>query len=195
MNPKTFIFFGPAGSGKGTQSEQLTKYFQSKDPGKKIVYIETGQKLREFIKAGGYTRDLIKDVMAKGGLLPAFVPIFIWTSTFIDELDSSSHIILDGLCRRVPEAPILDEAMQFYGRVKPVIIILNVSDEECINRSLNRKRYDDKVEKIQERLNWYRKDVLSAVEYFRNNDYYKVVDINGEQSVEKVHADIVATMQ
>src|ERR1035437_9211224 len=156
MKPKTFILFGPAGSGKGTQSEQLTKYFNSVDPGRKVVYIETGQKLREFIKGTGLTRDLVKDVMSKGGLLPAFIPIWIWTSTFINELDSTSHVVLDGLCRRVPEAPILDGAMQFYGREKPIVVILNVSDEECIRRSLNRKRYDDKTEEIQKRLTWYR---------------------------------------
>lgn len=195
MNPKTFLFFGPAGSGKGTQSEQIIKHLHSVDPSRKTVYIETGQKLREFIKEGGYTRGLVKDVMARGGLLPAFVPIFIWTNTFTNELDSSSHIILDGLCRRVPEAPILDEAMQFYGREKPVIIILNVSDEECVRRALNRHRADDKPEEIQKRLAWYRADVLPTLEYFRKNNYYTVLDINGEQPTEKVSADIIAAIK
>ena len=194
MNPKTIILFGPAGSGKGTQAEQITKHFSNITPHHKVVYVETGARLREFIKGEGYTKQLVHDVLTKGGLLPEFMPIWIWTSAFINELNVNDHIVLDGLCRRPPEAPVLDGAMQFYGRKNPFIIVLNVSDEECRRRSLARNRSDDAVEKINNRLSWYKKDVVPSVEYFRNNSYYKVIDINGEQTIEKVHADIVAAI-
>jgi adenylate kinase family enzyme len=194
MNPKTFILFGPAGCGKGTQSEQLSQYLKKTSSDKKVVYVETGAQLREFVKGKGHTREMIRDVMAKGGLLPEFIPIWIWTGILIETLSATDHLVLDGLCRRPYEAPVLDGALQFYQREKPFVIVLNVSNTECKRRLLGRNRHDDKAEEIEKRLAWYKKDVVPTLDFFRKNNYYTVFDINGEQSIEKVHADIVAAI-
>jgi adenylate kinase family enzyme len=50
---------------------------------------------------------------------------------------------------------------------------------------------DDKtIEKIDKRLNWFDQDTWPAIEYFKTNPLYRFIEVNGEQSIEEVHADI-----
>jgi adenylate kinase len=190
MNPKTIIFFGRSGCGKGTQAKLLIKHLESFDSSNKVVYVETGDGLREFVKKAGLTQNLIANLMSSGALLPAFIPIWVWTNSLIN-LNGKEHLVLDGLSRRVHEAPILDEALKFYNRQNPIVIVLNISKELSKQRLLARGRADDKDEDIDERLAWYETNVIPTIDFFRQNDYYKVVDIDGEQSIEKVNADII----
>jgi len=194
MNPKTFMFYGRSGCGKGTQAQLLIKHLETLDPQNQVVYIETGAKLREFVQKGGFTQEITAKVMAEGGLLPSFLPIWIWTDIFVNNLKKEENLVLDGLCRRVEEAPILDDALKFYGRKTPIIIILNVSKEWSKKHLLARGRGDDKDEDIEERLTWYETNVAPTIDFFKKNNYYKVIDINGEQAIEKVQADIVAAI-
>jgi adenylate kinase family enzyme len=39
-------------------------------------------------------------------------------------------------------------------------------------------------------MKWFDKDVADTVEYMKGNSYYNYVHINGEQTIEQVHADI-----
>lgn len=192
MNPKTFIFFGRSGCGKGTQAQLLIKHLEGLHAGERVVYIETGAKLREFTKEIGLTQELTAKVMAGGGLLPSFLPIWIWTNTFIRNLGGKEHLVLDGLSRRAYEAPILHDALKFYDRQSPIVIVLNISKELSKQRLLSRGRSDDKIEDIDQRLAWYDTNVMPTIDFFRQNNYYKVVDVNGEQAIEKVNADIIA---
>ena len=59
---------------------------------------------------------------------------------------------------------------------------------------MERKRPDDTPETIENRLGWYERDVLPSVEYFRNKDGYNFIEINGEQTVDSVHGDIVKSL-
>jgi adenylate kinase len=192
MKPITCILFGKSGSGKGTQAELLAESFKKVDPGRKTFYVETGQRFREFTeKNKTYTAGRVKEIMANGKLIPAFLPIWIWTGLMIDEMKGDEHIVLDGLSRREEEAPILDSALQFYGREKTFVLLLDVTDEEVKRRLLLRGRHDDKDEKIDSRLAWFKTDVMKAVNYFEKHSYYNFVHINGGQSIEKVHEDIL----
>jgi adenylate kinase family enzyme len=101
-------------------------------------------------------------------------------------------LILDGLSRRAYEAPVLDDALKFYKREKPFVIIINVSDEWAKNHLLSRGRADDNKLDIDARLAWFKTNVEPTIDYFRNNDYYNVLEINGEQSIEDVHKEILA---
>jgi adenylate kinase family enzyme len=191
MNPKTFLLFGKSGSGKGTQARMLIEYLRKTDPERQIEYIETGSKLREFSQEVGLTAEMTKDVMAKGGLLPSFIPIWIWTNYFIRYFDGKEHLILDGLSRRSYEAPVLDDALKFYKREKPFVVIINVSDAWAKQHLLSRGRADDNKLDIDARLEWYKTNVEPTVEYFKKNEYYTVLEINGEQSIEDVFKEIV----
>lgn len=196
MQPQTFLFFGRSGCGKGTQAKLLTEYLNKLNPTHKVVYIETGAKLREFSQQVGLSAELTAKVMAEGGLLPSFIPIWIWTNFFVRYFSGDEHLVLDGLSRRQYEAPILGDALKFYGRKKPFVVVINVSREWSKERLLNRGRADDNKLDIDARLAWYDTNVMPTIDYFRqNNDYYTMLDINGEQPIEKVHADLVARIE
>lgn len=191
MAPQTFLFFGKSGSGKGTQAKLLIEYLEKADPETQVEYIETGARLREFSKEVGLTANLTKSVMSKGGLLPSFIPIWIWTDFFVRRMDGSEHLVLDGLSRRLYEAPILDDALKFYKREKPFVVIINVSDDWASEHLLKRGRGDDTKLDIKARLDWYHGNVDPVVDYFKKNPYYTVLEVNGEQSIEDVHAEII----
>ncbi len=191
MIPKTFIFFGSSGSGKGTQAKLLIEKLNNIDPDGKVLYIETGQRFREFITEASITSRLAKEVMNSGGLLPEFLPIWIWTEYMIKHVSGDEHMVLDGLSRRPHEAPILDSAMKFYKRDKPFVISLEVSREWAGKRLSDRGRHDDTNMDIEKRLDWYEKNVLPAMEFFKNNPEYNFLTVNGEQGIDLVHQDIL----
>jgi adenylate kinase len=192
MQPQTFIFFGPSGSGKGTQAKLLQEELAQKDPERKILYIETGQKFRELAKGDSFTAQKIKEVIESGGLLPEFLPVWVWTGIMIDNITGDEHIFMDGLSRQPKEAPVLDSAIRFYKRENPTVISIEVSDEWATKLLKNRGRSDDNDEEIKKRLEWYNKNVMPAIEFFKGNPYYRFISINGEQTIEEVHQEVMA---
>lgn len=190
MKPLTFILYGASGAGKGTQANLLIDHLKNKDI-RNVLYIETGQKFREFAQESSLTAKLTKEVMASGGLLPEFLPIWIWTEYLVRHISGDEHMILDGLSRRAHESPILDSAVRFYKRDKPFVISIEVSKEWAVERLLGRGRSDDTKVDIERRIDWYYENVLPAMEYFKNNPNYEFVTINGEQSIEDVHSEIL----
>lgn len=192
MIPKTYILYGPSGSGKSTQAALLKKYIEKQDSENETLYIETGLRLREFIKRDNYSSKLTKNTLEAGELLPEFLPVWIWTDFLIDNLKTGKeHLILDGLARRVNEALVLDNALKFYSREKPDVIILNVSPQWSIQRLLERGRYDDNEADIKKKIEWYNSDVIPTIKFFRENPNYTVHEINGEQTIEKVNEEII----
>ncbi len=194
MKVQTLILFGRSGSGKGTQADLLLKFITARDPLRKALYIETGKRLREFATHDNYTASLTRERIDQGGLLPAFMPIWIWTNAFIENLTGEEHLILDGLSRQPHEAPILDSALTFYNRGYSKIIVINVSREWATERLRERGRNDDNVDDIKRRVEWFDTHVVPALEYFRHNDRYTTININGEQSIEQVHQDIISAL-
>lgn len=191
---QTFIFFGRSGSGKGTQAGMLKKYLEDKK-GVEPIYIETGQKFRNFVDQSNYSAKLTKEVMSQGGLLPDFLPIWIWTTDLVNKFDGTRDLILDGLCRRPDEAPVLDSAIKFYKIAKPIILFIKTSDAWSFDRLKGRGRSDDSDEYIKSRLSWFDWNVVPAMAYFYDNPDYHFFEINGEQSVEDVHKEIISKVE
>lgn len=189
MSPQTFIFFGPSGSGKGTQAKLLIEKLKSVNPGRNVLYLETGEKLREFAKGDSYTAQKTKDLLNAGGLMPEFLPIMLWSEFFTGNLKGNEHLVIDGISRKLHEAWILDTAMQFYG-MRPTIISLRVSPRWATDRLEERGRVDDKDKEIARRLTWYENNVIPALKHFRENPNYKFVEINGERGIPEVHQEI-----
>ncbi len=194
MPQYTFIIFGPSGSGKGTQAELLIEYLKQTDPNRQTLYIDNGQKFREFVQDQSYTAKLTKNIMDHGELLPEFLPIWMWTDFMIKNISGNEHIIMEGLSRRENEAPVLDSAMKFYKRQSPFIISIEVSPEWSTERLLNRDRIDDTPEDIKNRLAWYESKVRLAIDYFKSDPYYKFISINGEQTIPQVHEEIMSKL-
>jgi adenylate kinase len=196
MKPTTVVFLGKSGSGKGTQAALLVKTFERVDPLRKALYVETGQKFRNYIETStSVMAKKIKEVMMQGKFLPPFIPIWSWTQFLADEfLTGEEHLIFDGVCRQPEEAPILDKALQFLGCKEPVVILLDVHHKIVTDRLLKRGRFDDKHEKIQERLHVFETQAMPAVDYFKQSKNAKFVVVDGDQSIEKVHEDVLKAL-
>ena len=50
---------------------------------------------------------------------------------------------------------------------------------------------DDNKLDIDARLSWFKSNVVPTVDYFKNNEYYNFITVNGEQDVEAVHSEIL----
>lgn len=191
MELQTVIFIGPSGCGKGTQAKLLQDYLETKDPEHPVRYFQTGERFREFMEGDSYTQRKVKEQLSAGKLPPGFLPIWIWSSLFVERITGTEHLILDGFPRRAEESPILHTAFEFYDRQKLTVIVLNLEDEIIIKRLVEgRKRHDDTPEKVAERLRWFRRNVSLAINFFEEHAAYNVVHLDGSRSIESVHEDI-----
>ncbi len=191
MTPQTFIFIGRSGCGKGTQVELLMKVLEKKEPSIDILYIQTGQEFREFIKGNTLTQKKAKETYDVGGLMPEFLAVNMWLKPLIERYKGNQHIIFDGTPRKLHEAGVLDSVFDYYNFGKPCVINIEISAEEALKRLLLRKRLDDNEDDIKKRLGWYETDVLPTIEYYRNGHRYNFLEINGERTIEEIHNDIV----
>ncbi|MDP2651143.1 MAG: nucleoside monophosphate kinase [bacterium] len=189
----TVIFIGRSGCGKGTQADLLKEYIREHDADKRhLLYVETGEHFRRLIRQDNYSAKLALEVHERDERQPDFLACSMWGKILIEELDENMHIIFDGAPRAIDEAHVLTTAMKFYKREKPTIIYLDVSRRWSEDRLLARRRMDDRgIAHIDKRLNWFDADTLPALEYFKSDPFYRVLEINGEQEIDKVHSDIV----
>jgi len=189
MEKQVYIFIGKSGCGKGTQAELLMRYLTDKE--RKIFSLEIGKKFREFVKGDSYSSKLSSEIGKKGGLQPEFLAVLMWASSMVEKVKGDEDFVLDGVPRKMIEAKILDSALDFYGFEKPIVVFVNVSRGWSEEKLLGRGRDDDDREEIKRRLDWYETEVAPVVEWYKNNDSYKFLDINGEQTVEEVHQEIM----
>ncbi len=190
-NPMTFLFMGRSGCGKGTQAKLLREFLEKKDK-RPILYIYAGDKMRELVKAGNsLTAKLAKEIMLSGGKQPDFLAVWAWSRELTDNLQEDAHLILDGSPRTAFEAKILDEAFAFYKRENVFPILLDVSYEWSTERLRARGRFDDTDERIRNRLEYFGKYVQPAIDYYEKESKNKLVRVNGEQTIEEVHQEIM----
>lgn len=192
--PLTIFLIGRSGCGKGTQADLLVNFLKQKN-GNNILYVYAGNKMRELIQSKeNLTSVLAKEIMFSGKKQPNFLAVWAWANELVENLTQDKNIILDGSPRDYVEAKILDEAMEFYDRfdIKPVLI--DVSYDWARERLLARKRFDDTEERICNRLRYFDKFVQSAIDYYQSESAHKLIKVNGEQSIEDVHHEIVKAL-
>jgi adenylate kinase family enzyme len=187
------MFFGRSGCGKGTQAALLSKHLKEATD-TEVLYMETGREFRSFSEEKNYIAEKTRKIMGQGGFLPAFLPIWIWSNLFIRKFDGTQHLILDGLARKIHEAPVLDSTLKFLDRTEIDILYINVSHNWAFEHMMNRGRSDDAPEKIEERLRAFDYETRSAMDYFRDKKGYNFHEINGEQPIEGVHAEILKAL-
>lgn len=194
MDQRTFIFIGRSGCGKGTQARLLSEYLEKQNPAHKTLYISSGSELREFIKGETLTQRLAKEIYDKGGLQPEFLIVNLWAGALVKGYTGTENIIMDGMPRKYHEAGVLDSIFDYYKIPRPLVVHLEISNEESTKRLLARKRFDDIAEEIANRLSWYDTDVVPTIEYYRKNKAYRLIDINGERPIEEIHKDIISQL-
>ncbi len=187
------MFFGIVGSGKGTQGKLLMDFLKAKD-GRETVYAGTGEGFRQLINSDSYTGNLVKEYVDCGQLVPDFLTNAIFTNILISQLTSKKNLIADGYPRTVAQAESFEAKMQFFKREAVKIIYIEVGKKEAIKRNLLRGRQDDTPLGIEKRFDEYINKVIPAMNYFKGKENYTICTIDGEQTIENVHQDIIKSL-
>lgn len=192
--PYTFMFFGIVGSGKGTQVELLQKYLKENNIANDILYTSTGVEYRKLIESGTYTGSKVKISLEKGFLQPDFLTISLFTNILANNIKEETCVIADGFPRTVPQSVSFENMMKFYNRDNIHIIYIELDKEEATKRMLLRGRADDNEEGIAKRFDEYINNVVPSMNYFKDKPEYTMHIINGKQSIEDVHAEIIKSL-
>jgi adenylate kinase len=125
------ILLGPPGAGKGTQAERLVEDFD-------LPYYATGDILRAAVKEESELGGEAKDYMDRGDLVPDDLICRVIMER-IDKPEAADGFLLDGFPRTIPQATVLDEALERRGRRLTAALLVEVEDEEVIRRLSGRR--------------------------------------------------------
>jgi adenylate kinase len=175
------LILGPQGSGKGTQAKRLAETYGS-------PHVATGDILRSAVAEGTELGREVAPILERGDLVPDDLMVELIRERIADE----HGFVLDGFPRTVPQAEALDAMLDEIGKPLDVVLLLEVSDDVAIERLLARRaaegRSDDAPEVIRTRLRHYHGLTEPVVERYRTGGL--LIPVNGERSVEDVHAAI-----
>lgn len=181
LEGKTFVFLGMSGAGKGKQTKFLTKFL--KENGNDFLIISTGDLARKLAKKNTVISKWIKNILDEGGFFPEWLAIHIWLSELEKKLiNNKTIIIFEGTPRKVKEAKMVDELMEYLKRPLPIPVYLDIDNKEATRRLLKRGRDDDNPEAIKERLENFSKSVLPTIKYYGK----RVMKIDGMGSEKEV---------
>lgn len=168
---------------------------RSQNPDVNIFHYGSGDGLRDFVAAGGHTQDLVKEDLDKGKLAPTFLMTCFLAERLIKEIKGDEHMIFDGFPRTRRQARILDDALHFYRRENPVVVNIDLDAEESIARLRDRGRGDDlSEESLRKKMEWYDRQVLPMLGWYKEKPYYRVLDIDGSGSMESIAEDIAGKL-
>ncbi len=174
------ILFGPPGAGKGTQSQMLMSRYN-------LNYISTGEALRSEIKAGSSLGLKAKNIIESGGLVDDEIIVQI-IGNALNAGQRSEGFLFDGFPRTYVQAYILDGLFTRLQTSLTRIFILEVPDEECTKRLLQRAkeqdRSDDNETVIKRRLQEYHQKTLPLLEFYESAGI--LTRINGMGSAKDV---------
>ncbi len=217
---KAFIFLGPPGCGKGTQTELLAKEL-------KLPHIDTGSLLRKNIKEGTNIGLIAKGFIDKGQLVPLNVVSTVIKNR-LKEADCSFGYILDGFPRSLEQALSLDNILdELNGNIKKEdieAIYFDIPNEVLVERLVNRRscpkcgkiynlltnapknegkcddcnvdliqRKDDTKETAMLRFETYEKETKPLLEFYTKRGNLK--KINADQSINAVWNDLLKTIK
>jgi adenylate kinase len=200
MEKQFFIIMGKPGSGKGTQAQLLKAVLEQSH--KDVIHVTTGGSFREFIEQDTFMSSRAKQAQNIGLLQPEFLSIWNWTQVFISKMKEDTTVILDGAPRKLPEVEALHGLFPFLGYAYPPIIYVDVTDAWSKDRMKYRgatsaeKRPDtDSDTELDKRIEEFNTHILPCVDAFKRDPRYRFIHINGEQSIEDVHKDIMKEVQ
>jgi adenylate kinase len=179
----------PPGAGKGTQATKLAAHYG-------IVHLSSGDLLRKEVVGGTRIGRIAASYLLLGDLVPDELVIEMLVAPVLDAARTGGYV-LDGFPRTVGQA---EEAHRLAAQVEDIdlqaVLHLEVSREELHRRFLVRSqaegRNDDTEVTFLHRLEVFDSDTEPLLGFYAERGL--VIDIDGEQPVDKVFADIVSAV-
>ena len=125
------VMLGAPGAGKGTQAKMIAENYQ-------IPHISTGDMFRLNIKNGTELGMEAKKYMDQGLLVPDELTVRIFLDRVAKD-DCKNGYVLDGFPRTIPQAEVLEEALDKLGDKIDYAIDVEVPDENIIRRMGGRR--------------------------------------------------------
>jgi len=210
------VFLGPPGSGKDTQAEMLAR--ELKLPELKTSEI-IDRKLADAGDDSVLLRE--KEIKKSGGLNTAGLVEQWIGDEINKVVNNAEGFILNGAFRRIEEGQKMLEIITKYFSLNDIkFISITLSEEESVKRNSKRRvcqanghpiwdtkenegitvcpedgseiitRTDDTPETIKKRYQIYLSQTHPVIDFLSKNGY-SVDTINGEQSIEDIHRDIL----
>jgi len=181
------IFFGPPGSGKGTQASLLATKLN-------LPHISTGDILRKKTKETDEISNELNTILSKGHL----VSDEILNNIISRELLTSKcekGFLLDGYPRTKQQSEFLISFFENNYLELNFVFNFNINistiEQRIANRSTIEKRSDDSLNVVKTRIEKYNCETkpLSSV-YMKK--YPKIfIEIDADQEINKIHSDLV----
>ena len=176
------VLFGPPGSGKGTQAQNLIEKYNLKQ-------VSTGDLFRYNIKNGTELGTLAKSYIDKGELVPDQVTI----DMLIDDIKKPTEtngFIFDGFPRTAAQTEALEQIVEEeLNHPIDICLALVVEDEILVQRLLKRGetsgRTDDSNEEIiRNRIKEYYTKTAEVAELYKKQGKY--VEVNGVGEIDEI---------
>ncbi|MCE3075741.1 adenylate kinase [Chryseobacterium gwangjuense] len=185
------VLFGPPGSGKGTQAQNLIEKFNLKQ-------ISTGDLFRFNMKNDTELGKLAKSYIDKGELVPDQVT----TDMLIDEIrkpTDAAGFIFDGYPRTAVQTEALEKIVkEELNDEIDVCLSLVVEDSILVERLLKRgeisgRSDDSNVEIIENRIKEYYAKTAEVAELYKQQGKY--VEINGVGDINEISEKLFAEVE
>ena len=176
------LFVGPPGAGKGTQAERLAASHG-------LLHLSTGDLLRAEVKAGSDLGKEAEAVMNRGELVSDALVLAIVRSRLQNH---SGGWLLDGFPRNLAQAKALNELLSELNQPLQSVLLMELDDEELVQRLLARGRADDNEEVIRHRLSVYREQTAPLINHYEQRGQLKRVLSTG--TIEAVASQINAAL-
>ena len=181
------VFFGPPGSGKGTQAKLIANDLN-------ILHLSTGDILREKLDDSDDLSSQLKKVMSSGNLVSDELLNKI-ISGKLKSKECEKGFILDGYPRTRHQLDF------FLSYIKSNQIALNfifdfkidfkIVRERIISRSLQEKRSDDNLDAIKIRLDKYTNETYPVSQFFSSNFNENYFIIEAAQEVSQIQKELI----
>lgn len=125
------IMLGAPGAGKGTQAKMISEKYH-------IPHISTGDIFRANIKNGTELGTEAKKYMDQGLLVPDELTVRILLDR-VSNKDCTEGYVLDGFPRTIPQAEVLDNALEELGDKIDYAINIDIADEVIVSRMSGRR--------------------------------------------------------
>ena len=184
------VFYGPEGSGKGTQAKLLAEKL-------KLPLITFGDLVRDAAKTDrGLIGDAARFALLEGRYLANSEAYVLWKKR-LKKSDAQKGWIIDGFPRTIDQAEFLTDKIKKYGYALDFVIYLFISEKETLSRLSKRQRKlfagsninHDEPERIKKRLADYKKNEKEIINYFSKMGVLQ--KINGQDTIENIHQEII----